>query len=248
MNKIGLIILVLTVGLASTSNVMPEGEDFPENIPTGDQFIDLNLELFEYNIKSVNSVEEYFKLFFNYLLKTYKISLEFNHEISELKQVLAEVELKLISDDNEDKDVEVIISKRNEATKRVLKFERNAIKWSIVFDTASKWVEKRLAFYPEGKTKNKLIEIQNTLIEAESNINQVADNLVKLVTVFNSCDPDIMYDLEDFEPYFITIDNDHNYNFFEMTEKALDKIRQLIDEPKSPLISSLVGAVNILPF
>ena len=71
MNEIGLIILVLTVGLASASNVMPEGEDFPDvlslKIPTGDKFIYLNLEMIENNIKSVKSVGEFLNLFFNLL-------------------------------------------------------------------------------------------------------------------------------------------------------------------------------------
>ena len=206
---------------------MPEGEDLPDDLPTGVEFIDLDLEMFENNIKSVKSVGNFFDLLLNYLVKTHELSLKFNGEVSDLKQVLTEVGRKFASHD--DQDVEVIISTRNKATKQVLKFKRNTLKLSKVFDTASKWVEKRMAFYPEGKTKDQLIDIQNTLIKAKTNLNQVADNLVSLVMVFNSCNLSIIYDFdEDFGPYFITIDNDYDYNFLEMTEKAMEKVRELM--------------------
>ena len=145
-------------------------------------------------------------------------------------------------------DKGAVVLQTNSATERVLKFKRNANKWSVVYDTAMKWIEKRMTLYPEGKTKDKLIYIHEALNKAKYNLFQVANNLEQLNTKIKDCDPNAVYKIEDFDPYFTEVDKDYEYNFLEIADEAREKIRELIEEPESTVISGLLSAINILPY
>jgi len=249
MIKFSLICLALTTGFVFTQNVfMPEGEEFPDNIPDGDNFIALHYDLFERYLNSGYSVAELYIGLYKYLIRTQIVSWKFTLEMRRIKKDLAKIGIQLIE---EDKEVATFVSQTNDATERVLKFKRNADKWSVVYDTAIKWIEKRKALfsvYPLGKTEIKLINIRKDLNEAKYNLKQVVNHLEQFYTKIKDCDPNVVYKIEDFDPYFAEVDKDFEYNFLEITDKALKKILGLIKEPESRVISGLISAINIVPF
>jgi len=228
-------ILTLTAGLVSSKKdvFMPEGQVFPEDIPVGDDFIDSNFDLFERNIKSGKAVTDHYKDLNNYLTKIQTVNYKFALEMKFIRRMFARIARKLISGDRE---ADLIDMQREEATDRVEKFKRNTRKWSVVFDTAIKWIEKRVVLYSNGKSKDELIEIQKLLIESQGNLSQVLKNLKALNEKLNECDPERVYYVNDFDPYFVILINDWKYNFHEMTHMALEKIQRLMLEPDSSLI------------
>jgi len=59
MIRFSLICLALTAGLVFTQNVlMPEGEEFPDNIPDGDNFIAFDYDLFKSNLNSLGILSQ----------------------------------------------------------------------------------------------------------------------------------------------------------------------------------------------
>jgi len=245
MIKFSLICLALTTGFVFTQNVfMPEGEEFPDNIPDGDNFIALHYDLFERYLNSGYSVAELYIGLYKYLIRTQIVSWKFTLEMRRIKKDLAKIGIQLIE---EDKEVATFVSQTNDATERVLKFKRNADKWSVVYDTAIKWIQKRVRIFPVGKTRDKLEEISTDLFFAKRNLLKLAYKLERMNAKINRYDPYQVWVLNDFNLLIRTLDNKIVNQFVVHTNTALIQIENLINEPESPVISKLME-INILKF
>jgi len=254
MNERILLTLVLTAGLASAYNVMPEGEDFPKNIDVNfDQF---HFDLFKKNLKAGHSLKEYFKEFYDFLDEIQDVNFQFNTEMHGMLIVFHDLINRLTSGEKDyclSRNINVtsgyiIVPKREQLTDRVLKFKRNSISWSLAFDTAINWIEKRVEMYPEGKTRDKLVFVHKNFLEAKNSLLKIAILLEKVINQLNTYDPYIVCDPFELIHVIHVLKEPFTYNFLDITDQAVKTIDALVKEPESTLVSTFVGALNILPY
>jgi len=230
------------VMVSSTNPFMPEGEEFPEVMGNLEDFVTLNFKLFENNLKTGFSLKSYYYDLFDFVNRVQTINLEFEDEVFEMLKLFQTIVNSLIK-----RETNTLEAKLTELNEKVLKFNRNAKKWSVVFDTAMKWIQIRIEIFPAGKTRDKLVEIVNDLSLAKNNLFKLAYKLERMNAKINRYDPYQVWVLKDFNLLIRTLNNKIVNQFLVHTNNALTKVIDLVNKPESSVISKLMG-INILKF
>jgi len=123
------------------------------------------------------------------------------------------------------------------------RFQNDARRWDYIYDFAINWIQVRLENFPEGKTKDVLIHVQNHLQEARNSLKEISVVMQEAhdVTQSTEVNEDVINDTNNKLKQVI-----ENNLFVKQKENAVKKLQQLINEPSFPWLSKLF-TINLIP-